>query len=192
MKNAGRLGPGEISELYREQIAKLKAFEYPLYGLDKMWQGDRYLDGPNESQSVNPTTDKTITTRVECALVHGHADGPDQPYLRVATTTDPDATLPWRLVVRVEPTPFEERIQAITDADYVPLGASRSALNIPIDGQSAEFDVLQRGPHLVAQHHAHGYDIVLEGRGFDPRRLSLITMEDLQPSGRGLGLTTGH
>jgi len=181
MENTGRLGPGEISELYRGQIAKLEAFEYPLYGLDRFWQGNRYPDGPTESHSVNPTTGKTITKRVECALVHGDADDPDQPYLRVATTTDPDATMPWRLVVRVEPTPFEERIQAITDADYVPLGATRSALSIPIDGQPAEFDMLQRGPHLVAQHHAQSYDIVLEGRGFDPSELSLITAEDLQP-----------
>jgi hypothetical protein len=54
-------------------------------------------------------------------------------------------------------------------------------LDIPVDSQPTEFELLRRGPHFVAQHHADTHDIVIEGRSLEPTELSLVTVKDLQP-----------
>ena len=176
MEGVGRLGADELNALYEVQIAALRSFEYPLFGLDPSWSGRRWCQPPSAAG-----VDGTRSRSVECALLHDQVDGPEGAYLRVATTTIRDHTMPWRLVVQVEPTPFEERIQAIVDDDYTPPGAHRRTTDILLDGSRVPFEVLSRGRYFVARRQVGPYDIVLQGEGFDLSDVLLVTVRDLEP-----------
>lgn len=187
-----------LARVYEKHRQVFEHAALPLYGVGPEWHGSRFI-GDYEFRSSHGTDGESAG--VEYGLIHGDGDPrarPEQPYLRVVTSTADvlGGSLRSQLETAAEPPPGPEEIVRIAaeagdegEWDELPEGSEEAVVTIPVDGERVPFEALVRGDAWVARHlfgaAPDSYVVTIQARHFDPAEVSLVRITDLAPYIRG-------
>ena len=163
MEFAHRPDPARVARAHEEHRRAFEEAALPLHGLGPEWHGIRAIGG-YEFWSSDWTSGHSEGR--EYGMIHG--DGhpelrPGRPFIRVVTST--------------------------TDVLEHPVGrapgAAENPVTIPVDGDPVAFEAVTSGVAWVARHGLTDYAITVEARHFDPARVTVVRIADLEPYLRG-------
>ncbi len=163
---------------------------FPLYGLPSSWTGDRKLGGG--TWGTDPHGKESVEA---LSLVHGSNVEGRGPSLFVETSVPSDGVYGggWlRLVAeRVWVGMCATIEEARREEDAIEPGApwsepkratpQRDDVIIPVEAVPTDFHTYRSGNEWVARATVGGYDITVQGYGFDPAGVELVRISDIEP-----------
>lgn len=181
------LAPRRAAEkMERETDNLFHSAPFPLYGLPPSWRGYRFIGGHGESG--NAVTQMSL----------GHADrlplDPDKSELRVEVIPVPEYLsrrdeLTFWLAHETAPRPSAEASSDEMARWHVDIEHEARVLSeqpwreieIPVDGTSTRFRLLEREHAWIARGRTGDYEVRLEARKYPWTKLALVTVTDVEP-----------
>jgi hypothetical protein len=175
-----------VAEALDAHVSAFEARRGTVVGV-RNWTGLQVLGGAEESTTTWHGEDLPFERHYALTLKYlegSEDDGwqdADRPFVLVTTTDEPEQSLPWHLVVRVERVrPYEQSEDLFPDGQL--RDAQRVSTIIRVDGEPTSAEVLTRGDSFASRVDlTDGRIVIVVGRAVPFPTLELETVRDLSP-----------